>query len=357
MEAKEMAIKTESFGNLKNGTPINCYILNAHGMKCKVSQFGGAIVSLMVHDKNGNDIDVVTGFDDVSKYEMPCGCMGFTIGRYGNRIANGEFLLEGKKYTLAKNNGVNHLHGGAEKPFHMQVFNASFEKMDDNDVLCLSLDSPDGEEGYPGNVHVEVRFSIVEPCKLVITYTGTTDKTTILNMTNHSYFNLDGHQSGDVRNHTLQVNADFTTEVKEGLIPTGKLAPVANTAFDLRKAKKIADVLKATSTDPQMIMGGGLDHNFCMGNDKKDKLAAILYSPNSGIKMETYTDQPGVQVYTACTTDIKGGKDGAYYGKYCACALETQHYPDSPNNLDFPSVVLKPDETYNTKTEYSFSLE
>lgn len=348
-----MSIIKNSFGILKDGREAFLYTLSNNNIQCSITNYGACITSLKVKDKNGKFIDVVTGFDNVEPYTGRCGSMGFTIGRHANRIANAEFTLDGVQYKLAKNNGKNHIHGGTTSSFAKKLFNVK----ENSNSLELSLLSPDGEEGYPGNLDFKVVFSIEEnEAKLKIKYYATTDKKTIVNFTNHSYFNLEGHNAGNIFEHYISVDADYICNVNEESIPTGELLSVEGTPFDLRKEVKLLDVLNNRTSNSLMKNAGGLDHNFCLNNKEKKALISTLYSKNSGIVMKTITDQPGVQVYTACTMNVSGGKDGAHYGNFSSICLETQHYPDSINHDDFPSIILDKDEKFYSVTEYEFSL-
>ncbi len=349
-----MSIVKNSFGKLDDGRETFLYTISNENIECSITNYGACITSLKVKDKNNNFVDVVTGFDNVVPYTGKCGSMGFTIGRHANRIANAQFMLDGVLYKLDKNNGNNHLHGGSKSNFTKQLFNA--KEFSEKNTLELCLLSPDGEEGYPGNLDFKVVFSIDDKSKLKIEYYAKTDKKTIVNFTNHSYFNLEGHDAGNVFEHYIIVDADHICNANNELIPTGELLPVDGTPFDLRKTVKVANVLENRNSNELMKNAGGLDHNFCLNNNGKKAEISTLYSEKTGIVMKTYTDQPGVQVYTACTTDISGGKDGAHYGNFSSICLETQHYPDSINHDNFPSIVLDKNETFYSVTEYEFGL-
>lgn len=342
-----MAYQKVSFGKLKDGSEIFKHILSHERFSVSVSELGACITNLIY-----KGVDVVSGFDHASAYEGSIGSMGFTIGRHANRIAGAKFELNGVQYQLAKNNGENHLHGGLEGKISKKVFQVKYEPINGMDSLLCKTFSPDGEEGYPGNLNLSVRFTLVPPSKLRIEYEATSDKDTILNLTNHSYFNLNGHADGSIKNHLLQIDADYVTEVREGLIPTGKLSPVAGTVFDFHQEKPLYTVLDDVQRDPQIAMAGGLDHNFVLNHPNGCRRVATLKSDKSSIMMNTYTSEPGVQIYSACTTDIPGGKDGAYYGRFSLICLETQHYPDSIHHDNFPSIVLNAGKSFHSITEY-----
>lgn len=344
-----MAYLKETFGKLNNGIEIFKHTISTPEFSVSVSEYGACITHLIYQN-----VDVVSGFDHASAYEGNVGSMGFTIGRHANRIADGEFELNGVHYHLAKNNGKNHLHGGLENKISKKVFTIHHEFMNGEDSLLCEAFSPDGEEGYPGNLNLCVRFTLIKPSKLKIEYFAKSDKDTILNLTNHSYFNLNGHDDGSIKNHKLQIHSDYITEVREGLIPTGILSKVDNTLFDFRKEKALHTVLDHIDGDAQLKMAGGLDHNFVLNKGDKCELAAILKGDKSNIAMHTYTSEPGIQIYSACTTDISGGKNNTHYGNFSLICLETQHFPDSVHHSHFPSIVLKADESFYSITEYEF---
>ncbi len=339
------------------GKKTDLYILrNANGVEMSVSNFGARIVELFVPDKRGRFADIVLGYSKLSEYIKPKGerFFGAVIGRCANRIANGEFKLEGKTYKLAVNNGCNSLHGGVEG-FDMRVWNA-FQP--DEQTLELSYLSPDGEEGYSGNLRVFMTYKLTCDNRLVITYRASTDKTTVCNLTHHSFFNLRGAGVGDICNHTMQINADKYTPVNENLIPTGKLEDVANTPMDFRKPFIIGERINAKFK--QLEIGNGYDHNWVLNRKTSNasEFAARVVEPVSGRVLEVYTTQPAMQFYAGNFLDGKSvGKGGKGYKFRSAFALETQHYPDSPNKPKFPSVVLKPNEVYCHVCEYRFGVE
>ncbi len=346
-------ITEQAWGVLPTGETISLYTFrNEKGMEATVSNFGGRLVTLKVPDRSGKFEDVVLGYDTLVPYTKPNPFFGTLVGRYANRIANGEFTLNGKKYTLLKNNGPNSLHGGAQG-FDKKAWQAEIGK--DGQSLQLTYLSKDGEEGYPGNLTAVVTYSLSKDNALTIDYAATTDADTVLNLTNHSYFNLAGHGNGKILDHQLTINADKFTPVNANLIPTGELKNVEGTPFDFRQSTAIG--ARIDSNDPQMQFGKGYDHNFVLnGNGDSASLAARITDPQSGRVMEVLTTQPGVQLYTA--NHIEGqiqGKGGAIYhfrGAYC---FETQHFPDSPNQPSFPTTVLKPGDKFHQTTIFRFS--
>lgn len=345
-----MSYSKEFFGALSNGIEIYKHTLSNDHLSFSISELGACITHLVYQG-----VDVVSGFDKANAYEGSVGSMGFTIGRHANRIADASFTLNGKTYTLAKNNGENHLHGGLDGKISKKVFHISHKKINGQDALICDTFSPDGEEGYPGNLNLRVVFTLEKPSTVKIEYFAKCDQDTILNLTNHSYFNLNGHNDGSIKEHSLQINADFVTKVREGLIPTGELRPVENTLFDFRKKKKLKTVLDNIAEDPQVAMAGGLDHNFVLNSKEGIAKIASLYGEKTGIVMHTYTSEPGVQVYSACTTDISDGKEGAYYGNFSLICLETQHFPDSIHHSNFPSIVLEAEDEFYSITKYEFT--
>jgi aldose 1-epimerase len=345
-------VTSEPFGKIPEGTPVEIFTLSDGAYEARIATYGGVVVSLKVPDRNGKPGDVVLGFDDVDGYVAnfngPSDAFfGAIIGRYGNRIAHGSFTLDGKKYSLPLNNGENSLHGGPHG-FNNVVWKA---KPIANGVE-LSYLSKDGEAGYPGNLSATVRYTLVKG-DLRIEYSATTDKDTVVNLTNHSYFNLAGQ--GDILNHQLTLHASRFTPVDAGLIPTGELKPVESTPFDFRKATAVGARIGAN--DEQLHLGRGYDHNWVLdsGGGKLSE-AAEVYDPSSGRVLKVLTDQPGIQFYSGNFLDGsikgKGGKPDVLHAALC---LETQHFPDSPNHPDFPTTELKPGERYHTVTVYSFS--
>ena len=346
------------FGKAPDGQPVDLFVLTSKGgAEVSITNFGGAVVSVKVPDRNGKLADVVLGYDTVDGYVNDKAHFGAIIGRYGNRIAHAQFVLDGKTYILAKNNGDNSLHGGI-KGFDKAVWTAKPFSAKDGQSLELAYLSKDGEEGFPGNLKVTVTYTWTDANALKIDYSATTDKKTVVNLTNHSYFNLAGEGSGDILGHLLTIQADQFTPVDSGLIPTGELRDVMGTPFDFRKATAIGARIK--QDDEQLKLGGGYDHNFVlrMPMDHGEYLAARVLEPASGRVLEVWTTEPGVQFYTGNFLDGKTpGKGGHTYPRRNAFCLETQHFPDSPNQPKFPSVVLNPGERYHTVTIYKFSAE
>jgi len=345
------------FGKTPDGQPVDLYVLtNKNGMETSITNFGGAIVSLKVPDRSGKLADIVLGYDNAEGYVKDTSFFGALVGRYGNRIGHAQFVLDGKTYTLAKNNGENSLHGGI-KGFNKALWNAKTVSAKGGQSLELSYLSKDGEEGFPGNLKVTVVYTLTDENALRIQYTATTDKKTVVNLTNHAYFNLAGQGSGDILGHLLMINADKFTPVDAGLIPTGELQDVTGTPFDFRKSTAIG--ARIDQADEQIKRGGGYDHNFVLRTPTDHaSLAARVVEPTSGRVMEVWTTEPGIQFYTGNFLDGKTvGKGGATYPKRNAFCLETQHFPDSPNQPKFPSVVLVPGEYYRTETTYKFSTE
>src|SRR5882724_1445030 len=347
---------TNAFHDNVDGKATELYVLkNKSNAQAAITNYGARVVSLIVPDKNGKPTDVVLGYDSISKYvHQPETYFGAIVGRYGNRIAKGKFKLGGKEYILATNNGPNHLHGG-KKGFGAVVWDS--KQLNDQSVE-LSYLSRDGEEGYPGNLQVKVIYTLTDSNELKIDYEATTDKATVLNMTNHSYFNLNGQGTGTINNHLLRINADHYTPVDSTLIPTGKIVPVAGTPLDFRKPVTIGASIGMNNT--QLKYGRGYDHNFVLNRGKDGGLfeAVTVLGDQSGIFMEVFTQEPGIQFYggnfMAGTNPLKAGKKDDYRTAFC---LETQHYPDSPNEQSFPSTELKPGKLYKTETVYKFSVK
>lgn len=344
-------LKEEDFKTSHNGKGIGLYTLkNKNGLVAQVTNYGAILASLFVPDRNGNFADIVQGYDSIAEYINGNGpYMGAICGRYANRISHGKLVLEGKEYQLAINNGPNHLHGGIvgfDKKV-WDVVNASQSK------LILAYLSKDGEENYPGNLKVQVTYTLTEDDELRIDYVGTTDKTTVVNLTNHSYFNLAGAGSGTVYGQELMINADFFTPVTETSEPTGEIRTVKGTPMDFRTSKPIGKDINAD--DEQIRFGVGYDHNFVLRHRIGElELSAVALDPKSGRKMEVYTTQPGIQLYTANWVENEKGKDGKVYNKQWAFCLETQHFADSPNESHFPSTILKPGESYKQTSIFKF---
>ena len=351
----EIPVNRANFQSIIDGKQTDLFILESDdGIKLAITNLGGRVVSWMVPGKDGEYADISVGFDNVEAYlEANEPYYGALIGRVGNRIDDGEFSLNGETYTLAKNNGPNSLHGGP-KGFHNVVWDA--EQIDSKN-LKLTYTSEDGEEGFPGKLDVEVMYSLTDDNELRIEYTATTNKETIVNLTNHTFFNLKGESGGTINNHLLTVNADSYTPVDSTLIPTGEIVPVAGTPFDFRQPTPIGELVDEDNT--QLEYGMGYDHNFVLNkNGENLTLAAKVHEPNSGRTMEILTTEPGLQFYGGNFMD---GSDTGKFGKPLefreAFCMEPQHFPDAPNQPNFPSITLAPGETYNTVSIYRFSVE
>ena len=340
-----------SFGHTIDGLEVQLFTLrNAHGATATISSYGGTLTSLLVPDRKGQLGDVVLGFEDVSDYQSPAfrkanPYFGALIGRYGNRIAQGRFTLDGMAYHLVANNGPNALHGGTVG-FDQRIWQATPGTAAAGETLTLTYHSPDGEEGYPGNLTVTVVFTLTDDHALRLAYTATTDSATPLNLTNHAYFNLSHGTSKDVLSHEITLAADRYTVVDATLIPTGELRPVAGTPFDFTAAHAIGARIAQVP--------GGYDHNFVLNPAGP---AARVFDPASGRTLEVTTDQPGIQLYTGNLLDGSlTGKGGTVYGPHAGFCLETQHFPDSPNQPGFPSTILRPGEVFQSTTIYQFGV-
>lgn len=351
----ETNLKASDFETEIDGKPVKLYWLKNGDLQMAMTNYGARIVGLWAPDKNGNMIDIIIGRGSTKAYvDGPESYFGATIGRVGNRIAKGKFKVEGKEYSIKPNNNANALHGG-ENGFQDKVWEAN----QPNDyTLVLQYTSPDGEEGFPGELAAKVTYSLIDDHTLKIEYEATTDKTTVVNLTNHAYFNLNGEGSGTILDHKMQIFAEEFTPVDKGLIPIGELRKVEGTPFDFTSPHTIGERIDADNE--QLKFGGGYDHNFVLGSQRSDGMnhAAKVVGDKSGILMQVYTEEPGVQFYTGNFMDSKNTlKSGAKDEKRTAFCLETQHFPDAPNHPDFPSIELKPGETYHTVTEYRFSTE
>lgn len=354
---KNGAVVTSAvFGTMPDGREIKSFTLvNSNGLEMTAITYGGIITSLKVPDKNDTMEDIVLGYDNLQGYLDLNPYFGAIIGRYGNRIAQGKFSLDGQEYQLAKNNGPNHLHGGP-KGFDKVVWEAESFKKENGSGITFSYRSPDMEEGYPGNLNATVTYFLSDSNTLEFEYKATTDKKTIINLTQHTYFNLTAMKEG-ILNHELQINGSGFLPVNNTLIPTGEIKLVEGTPFDFRQAKTIGRDIAVE--DEQLSFGGGYDHNWVLDmGDGEMNYAASLYDPQSGRYMEVFTEEPGLQFYSGNFLDgTITGKQGVVYPFRSGLCLETQHYPDSPNHADFPSVVLNPGEEYNTKTVYKFLVK
>jgi len=345
-----------AFGKTGDGKQVDLYVLtNKNGVEADVTNFGAAVVSLKVPDRHGKTDDVVLGYDDLDGYLHDKSYFGATVGRYANRIAHGKFTLNGTTYTLAKNDGENHLHGGV-RGFNKVVWEAKDVSIAGAAALQLNYLSKDGEEGYPGNLSVQVTYTLTNNNELKIDYAATTDKDTVLNLTHHSYFNLAGQGKGDILQHQLLLHASRFTPVDATLIPTGEIRSVKGTPLDFASATAIGS--RIGQDDEQLKLGHGYDHNFVLdgGTEGAPVLAAQVYEPSSGRVMEVWTTQPGVQFYSGnFLDDTIRGKSGSTYRRRAAFCLETQHFPDSPNKPNFPSTILKPGSQFKSSTTYKFS--
>lgn len=345
----------KSFESSINGQATSLYVLeNSNSMQVAITNYGGRIVNIVVPDKDGKLTDVALGYNDLEQYLNDNDIYFGTItGRYANRIANGKFQLDGKDYQLTINNGSHCLHGGPTG-FHARVWDAV---KPDNLTLELYYTSKDGEEGFPGTLSLKVIYTLTDENSLKIEYFATTDKKTILNLTNHSYFNLNGHDAGDIAGHVLKINADRFTPTHEDYIPTGEINPVENTPFDFREPTTIGE--RIDLPDTQLVYGKGYNHNFVIcGEENSLNLAATAIGPQSGIQMDVLTTEPGIQLYTGNFLNSKSsqGKGGRAYNLREGFCLETQHFPDSVNQPSFPTTILKPEEEYRSITIYKFSV-
>ncbi len=351
-------MKKAFFGTTPEGTEVSLYKLeNRHGMKVTLTDYGAAVVSLWTPDRKGKLDDVVLGFSSLEKYLEHSFFFGCTVGRYGNRIAYGRFSIDGKEYVLACNNGPHHLHGGI-RGFDKVMWKAKEVVSEQGEGVRFSYLSPDGEEGYPGNLEVYVVYLLTDQNELKIDYSATTDTKTVVNLTNHSYFNLLGEGNGDILDHEVMINAQYFTPVDETLIPTGELRAVSGSPLDFTRVKRIGQDIEAS--DEQIAFGKGYDHNFVLKtkNDNVLGLVAYVHEPSTGRVMEVYSTEPGVQFYTGNFLDgTFTGKSGKSYHRRSGFCLETQHFPDSPNKPNFPSTLLSPGEVYRTTTIYKFGVK
>ena len=353
----QVTIEKKQFGTTKEGQNVDQYLFKSKsGMQISIITYGGIITSWTAADKNGDYKDIVLGYNTLEEYETETPYFGALIGRYGNRIANGIFSLNDTTYTLAVNNGVNHLHGGL-KGFDKVVWEAESMTSDTEASLVLKYLSKDMEEGYPGNLATTVTYTLNDNDQLEVKYEAITDKTTIVNLTQHSYFNLTADFNQTVLDHELIINADSFIPVDETLIPFGNLSDVSQTPFDFRASKRIGQHINDENT--QLINGLGYDHCWALNDqDKGMRFAASAYEPVSGRLLEVFTDEPGIQFYSGNFLDGSlPSKSGGVYEQRTGFCLETQHYPDSPNQENFPSVVLHPDEKYESNTTFKLSVK
>jgi aldose 1-epimerase len=353
-DSSKAAVQSQPFGSV-DGRAITLYTLtNSHGMEVRAMNYGGIIVSIRVPDRNHQFADIVLGHETVDGYRPNPPYFGAIVGRYANRIANGTFKLDGKTYSLPKNDGPNTLHGGTIG-FDKVVWDA--EPLKGKSGVAFSYFSPNGQDGFPGNLRVKVTYTLTNANALEIDYEATTDKATPINLSNHSYFNLKGEGNGDILDHEIMINADRFTPIDKTLIPTGELRSVKGTPLDFTKPTKIG--ARIDDNYEQLVLAHGYDHNFVINrNGGGLVLAARVYEPTTGRTLEVSTTQPGVQFYTGNFLDgTITGKQGHVYKKHYGFCLETQHFPDSPNHPSFPNTILKPGETFQQKTVFKFSAK
>jgi aldose 1-epimerase len=352
------SVERAPFGELADGTRVERLRIRAGTLHMDAITYGAVIVALHTPDRDGRAGDVVLGFDTLDEYVAHSPYFGALIGRYGNRIARGRFTLDGTSYQLSTNDGENHLHGGV-RGFDKMVWNATPFEREESAGVTFTRTSPDGEEGYPGTLSVRVDYTLSESGELTVDYDATTDRPTIVNLTQHSYFDLSGGRASDVGGHELTIHADEITPVGVGLIPTGELTPVSGTPFDFRNPRAIG--ARVNDADEQLRLAGGYDHNFVLApstGSEARRHAAHVREPVTGRTLDVYTSQPGLQFYSGNFLDgsVKG-KQGRAYGHRGGFCLETQHYPDSPNHSHFPSVVLRPGATFRSRTTFVFGAE
>jgi aldose 1-epimerase len=357
LSAEANHMKKELFGTTSDGRPVDLYTLsNSAGTEMRVTNYGGIIVSLRVADRNGKMADVVLGHDELKGYFDNSPYLGAIIGRYANRIAGGKFKLDGVEYKLATNNGPNSLHGGL-KGFNQALWDASTSFGDKGESIAFSYTSKDGDEGYPGNLQIKVSYTLTNQNEVIVDYTATTDKATPVNLTQHTYFNLQGEGAGNILAHEITLHADRFTPVDKNLIPTGQILSVKGTPLDLTSPTSMGAHMDATFE--QIALARGYDHNFVISrkNDSLE-LAARVREPVSGRVLEVYTTEPGIQFYTGNFLDgsIKG-KQGHMYQQRSGFCLETQHFPDSPNHPNFPSTILRPGATFHSTTIFKFLVD
>ncbi len=352
-----MTIDTAPFGKLPNGREANLYRLrNVNGMEIRITNYGGIVTSLRVPDPDDMPADVVLGYSTLDQYLLASPYFGALIGRYANRIGGAAFSLDGATYRLAPNQPPNHMHGG-NVGYDKVLWDPRTETRAECTVLALRYVSPDGEEGYPGTLTIDVEYRLTDNNELEIDYTAMTDRTTVVNLTNHSYFNLKGEGNGSILDHLLTLNADAYTATDEALVPTGEVMPVDGTPMDFRSPASIGSRIREDF--PTLIAAGGYDQNYVLGRASDSPVfAARVTEPSTGRVLELYTTQPGVQFYAGCNLDgTNVGKSGKPYERYHGFCLEAQHYPDSPNKPLFPSTVLHPGDTYRQTTVYRFLQE
>jgi aldose 1-epimerase len=347
-------MQKQSFGKTEDGQTVDLYILtNKNGVEAGITNYGGTVVWLKAPGRDGKRDDVVLGYDTVDGYATGKAYIGATVGRYANRIAHATFTLDGTTYSLAKNDGDNHLHGG----FSKRVWTAKDVSGSAGQALELAYLSKDGDEGFPGNLSVKVVYTLTQENELKIDYSATTDKDTVLNLTNHAYFNLAGQGNGDILQQQIMIRADWFTPIDAVSIPTGELRSVKGTPFDFMNLTAIG--ARIDQDDQQLKLGKGYDHNWVLNNEKAGSLflAAQAYDPHSGRLLEVWTTEPGIQLYTGNFLDGIHGRDGKVYNRRDAFCLETQHFPDSPNHPSFPTTELKPGQHFESTTVYKFSVK
>lgn len=353
--SSKTGVQQKAFGT-RDGRPVTLYTLtNSHGVEISAMNYGGIIQSIRVPDRNGKLADIVLGHDTAEGYMPNPPYLGAIVGRYANRIANGTFTLDGKTYTLPKNDGPNTLHGGTTKTFDKVMWES--QPLKGKNGVSFSYLSADGDEGFPGNLKVTVTYVLTDSNELVIDYDATTDKDTPINVSQHSYFNLKGEGNGDILDHEIMINADKFTPVDKNLIPTGELRPVKGTPFDFTTSTKIG--ARIDENYEQLVLGHGYDHNFILNRKGPGlSLAARVYEPTTGRVLEVSTTQPAVQFYSGNFLDgTVTGKGGHVYKRRYGFCLETQHYPDSPNHPDFPTTILKPGQKFHQETVFKFSTK
>ncbi len=349
--AQEATVVATPFGTTPDGQDVTLYTLtNIHGLRAGIIEYGAILVSLEVPDREGKMADVVLGFDDLDSYVRRNPLFGAVVGRYANRIAGARFMLDGAEYRITANAGKNHIHGGGDRRFDKVVWKGTPYQADAEVGVRLTHVSPDGEEGFPGTLHCTVTYALTDSDELRLTYAATTDKATVINLTNHSYFNLAGAGEGNILGHELTINAPWYTPAGEGLIPTGEIRSVEGTPLDFTTPQLIGARID------HLVETRGYDHNYVLkGSYGSAVLAARVYEPGSGRVMEVTTTQPGVQLYTANGMNNLRGKDGKVYNRHDSFCLETQHFPDSPNETHFPSTVLRPGQEFRSITTFGFS--
>ena len=347
------AVQSKLFGKTADGREVTLYeLVNANGLRATVMDYGAILVDLQVPDRNGKLADINLGFDDLDSYIKRNPLFGAVVGRYANRIENASFTIDRIEYKITRNSGKNHIHGGNKKRFDKVIWKGNKFRSDKGAGMRFFYQSKDGDEGFPGNLNCTVTYTLTNKNELKINYRATTDKSTVVNLTNHAYFNLAGAGNGDVLGHQMMINADFYTPGDKALIPTGEILSIKGTPLDFTEPKTIGSRIE------QLTETRGYDHNYVLKNsDGSRTLAARVYEPGSGRIMEVYTTEPGMQLYTANGMRDVQGKAGKVYQNHYGFCLETQHFPDSPNKPHFPSPILRPGEKYDTTTIFKFSTK